>query len=141
MTINNINQLGNYFGVSADRIEKRIQDKFNEDMSFEWNTASVRIEGIISRDESVSMSYTFRYPFDIDTFLAMCKKLSEKIYEVYDDPFEMIMNYTDPFEIKTLADAERLVSQAIADGWSLPPWFTPQCCYDSIRDIDESGKE
>ena len=60
---------------------------------------------------------------------------------VFDDPIEMMMNYTEPFEVKTIEDAEKILSQAVADGWYFPSWLTPKkflaICEDYDSDIEE----
>ena len=56
---------------------------------------------------------------------------------LYDDMTEMVMNYTEPNEVKTIADAEKIVSQAFADGWKIPLWFTPEACLAMCKDIDD----
>lgn len=56
--------------------------------------------------------------------------------DIYDDPIEIMMNYTEPCKKFTIADAEKVISQASADGWNLPEWFTPAECVDMYKDLE-----
>lgn len=60
---------------------------------------------------------------------------------LYDDPSEFLMNTTEPFTGLTEADAEKLLSDAEATGWHLPPWVTAEDLVEIYKDMEPIEEE
>jgi len=60
---------------------------------------------------------------------------------LFDDPIELLMNFTNPNENYTLAEMEKFVSQAIANGWRCPPDWTPQDFLDVYYDLESNEED
>ena len=65
----------------------------------------------------------------------------QQLTDLYDDPIELLMNYTNPHEQFTLTEMEKFVSQAIAEGWRCPPDWTPQDFLDVYYDLEPEEDE
>lgn len=59
----------------------------------------------------------------------------------YDDPIEMLMNMTDPGEIRTVEDATKILSEAEANGWHLAPDITPAVLMEIYNDMEPEKEE
>lgn len=108
------------------------------------NPTSVHIESICD-DSPYTIMCEFRYPFEslwIDNFLTKFGEQADEFYHnCYDDPIELLMNFTHPHENYTLAEMEKFVSQAMANGWECPPDWTPQDFLDLYYDLEPNEEE
>ena len=59
----------------------------------------------------------------------------------YDDPIEMLMNMTDPGEIRTVEDATKILSEAEANGWNLAPDITPAVLLEIYNDMEPEKED
>ena len=59
----------------------------------------------------------------------------------YDDPIEMVMNMTNPGLELTVEQAEELLSQAEANGWSIPVGFTAKDFLDIYYDLEPEEED
>lgn len=102
---------------------------------------------IISICEDVPITFTcqFDYPFSSDLYKSWFTRFAEIADEVwhdcYDDPFELLMNYTNPYDNYTLAEMEKFLSQSIADGWRCPPNITAQELLEIYNEMNNEEEE
>lgn len=96
-------------------------------------------------DSPVTLSCQFMYPFDsayIDTWLTpFCENADELWRNEYDDPFELLMEYTNPGLSMTLEEMEKFISQSVADGWRCPPDWTPQDFLNLYNDMGKTEED
>ena len=69
--------------------------------------------------------------------IAECKELMNVLGEnIYDDPCELILDYTEPYEDITIEKAKRIMKEIEKDGYHLPPWFTAQDFIEVYKDCE-----
>ena len=59
----------------------------------------------------------------------------------YDDPYEMVMELTNPCEEITLDEAKKLLKEAVAKGWRIPPEFTAEEFIEIYKDCEPLEEE
>lgn len=54
----------------------------------------------------------------------------------FDDPIDMLMSMTNPFENWTIEDAKHILSEAEAQGWHFAPDIDAQYILDLYNDME-----
>lgn len=67
--------------------------------------------------------------------------LTDCIMNEYDDPIDMLMNLTDPYEDWTVDDARSIMSEAEAQGWHLDPQLTPEDILAIYNDLNNEEED
>lgn len=145
MTIHNINEFADLFGVTPDRLEKAIYNGTSCGAWVMWNCTSVTIGSIVEGSDA-EFSCKFSYPFESEAVFRWLDELERLTTDAWneanaDDMVELVMNMTNPGDELTIADAEKLLSQAEADGWTIPIGFTPQDFLDIYNDLEPEEEE
>ena len=138
MIVHNFNELASEFSTSPKHISTVLSNLAHMDLAVENSPVSVRISHFIS-ECNADMSCTFRYPFDSRAVVAFAESLESMIaamYDIYDDPFDMMMEMTNPSDSWTIEDAGQCLSEAEANGWKFAPHVTPQFILDLYNDMN-----
>ena len=67
--------------------------------------------------------------------------LTDCVMNEYDDPIDMLMNLTDPYEDWTVDDARNIMSEAEAQGWNLDPQLTPEDILAIYNDLNNEEED
>lgn len=148
MTIHNINEFASLFGTTPDHLEHAIYNGTTCGAWIMWNCTSVSIGSIVEGSDA-EFSCKFSYPFESTAIFKWLDDLEELTTNAWneanaDDMIEVIMDTTNPGMDLTLAEAEKYLSQAEANGWTIPIGFTPQDFLDLYYDMEpeeEKGDE
>lgn len=145
MTINNINDLASHFGTTPEHLEHALYRCTDCGAWINWTCSKVNIGSIVEGSEA-EFSRSFSFPFDsrdVDLWLDELEGLTTAAWNEAnaDDPFDIVMNMTDPGMNLTLEQAEKLVSQAEANGWSLPIGFDAEMFLDIYHDLEQEEEE
>ena len=138
MIINNINELATAFDTTSSRIEGKMCAIARMDLHVDNSPTGVRISYFIG-ESNAELSCTFRYPFDsrsVTQFLNSFEPMVEDMHSIYDDPFDMLLNTTEPGRTLTIEDAGTILSEAEADGWKFSPSVDPQYILDLYNDME-----
>lgn len=138
MMIRNINELAVAFKTVPKRLDLILSDQAHMDLTIYNYPTGVRISHFIG-DCNADVSCTFKYPFDsraVTTFINSLEPLVADMYDIYDDPLDMLMNTTNPGESWTIEDAGRCLSEAEASGWKFSPSVDPQFILDLYNDME-----
>lgn len=127
MTIRNIDDLASLFGTTPDHLEHAIYKGTSCGAWIQWNCTSVSIGSIVEGSDA-EFSRKFSYPFESTAVFSWLDELDSLTTRAWneanaDDPFEIVMNMTDPGLTLSIEQAEELISQAEANGWVLPIGF------------------
>lgn len=127
MIINNIHDLAAHFGTTVEHLERAIYKGTDCGAWINWTCSRVTIGSIVEGSD-VEFSKSFEFPFDssaVDSWLEELEALTTIAWNEAnaDDPFEIVMNMTDPGLTLSIEQAEELISQAEANGWTLPIGF------------------
>ena len=95
---------------------------------------------------SLNMNATYHFEYVCpDSFESMAEAIatayhSIKSGEVFDDPREIVMEFTEPYEHITISDAERIIAEARENGYLIPSTFTARdflAVYDDMEPEEE----
>lgn len=144
MMIHNINEFATAFDTTWKRIEYTLSNLAHMDLTVDNTLLGIRISHFIG-ECNADVSCTFKYPFDsmaVTTFINSLEPMVADMYDIYDDPFDMLLNTTNPCEDWTIEDAGKCLSEAEACGWKFPNYVTPQFILDLYNDMSpEEGDE
>lgn len=145
MTIRNINDLASLFGTTPDHLEHAIYKGTSCGAWIQWNYTSVSIGSIVEGSDA-EFSCRFSYPFESTAVFSWLDELDSLTTRAWneanaDDMVEVIMNMTNPGDQLSIEDAEKLLSQAEADGWVIPIGFTPQDFLDIYNDLNNEEED
>ena len=140
MTINKIYDLALLFGTTPDHLEHTIYKGTSCGAWITWNCTSVSIGSIVEGSDA-EFSCKFSFPFESESVFRWLDELDRLTTDAWneanaDDMIEVVMNMTDPGAGLTIEQAEKLLSQAEADGYTLPIGFTPQDFLDIYNDLE-----
>lgn len=138
MMIHNINELAVAFKTVQKRLDLILSDIAHMDITVSNSPTSVRISHFIG-ECNADVSCIFKYPFDsvaVTAFIDSLEPMVANMYDIYDDPFDMLMNTTNPGEPWTIEDAGRCLSEAEANGWKFSPSVDPQYILDLYNDME-----
>ena len=140
MTINKIYDLALLFGTTPDHLEHTIYKGTSCGAWITWNCTSVSIGSIVEGSDA-EFSCKFSFPFESESVFRWLDELDRLTTDAWneanaDDMIEVVMNMTDPGAGLTIEQAEKLLSQAEADGYTLPIGFTPQAFLDIYNDLE-----
>lgn len=143
MKINNFNELATAFDTTWKHLEYTMSNLARMDLNVENSPISVRISHFIG-ECNAEVSCSFRYPFDsraVTTFIETLEPTVADLLSIYDDPFDMLMNTTNPGESWTIEDAGRCLSEAEANGWHFPDNVDPQFILDLYNDMEPEERD
>lgn len=145
MTIRNINDLASLFGTTPDHLEHSIYKGTSCGAWIQWNCTSVSIGSIVEGSDA-EFYCKFSYPFESTAVFSWLDELDSLTTRAWneanaDDMVEVIMNMTDPGHQMSVEEAEKLLSQAEADGWTIPIGFTPQDFLDIYNDLNNEEED
>ena len=143
--INNINELASLFGTTPDHLEHALYKGTSYGAWITWNCTSVSIGSIVEGSDA-EFSCKFSFPFESTAVFSWLDELENLTTQAWneanaDDMIDLVMNMTDPCTGLTLAEAEKLLSQAEADGWTIPIGFTPQDFLDIYNDLEPEEED
>lgn len=144
MIINNFNELATSFDTTPSSIAPTLSNIAHMDLEISNSPTGIRISHFVG-ECNATLSCSFRYPFDskaVTVFLNSIETTVADLYSIYDDPFDMLMNTTNPCEDWTIEDAGKCLSEAEASGWHFAPSVDPQYILDLYNDMSpEEGDE
>ena len=137
------------------------------DLAEHYNTNRIHLEEVLSGRAQRSISVTpfpthvcistklepcntefcinCTYPFEssaVDMFIDTIDHNCTAAYAgAFDDPIEMLMNLTDPYEEWTVEDAGHIMAEAEAQGWHLDPTLTPEDILAMYHDLNNEEEE
>ena len=142
MTITNINTLATAFNCTPRSLVSTLSNIAHADIEVCDSPTGIRISHFIG-ECNAEVSCSFRYPFDskaVTAFISSLESTVADLLDIYDDPFDMLMNTTNPGEGWTIEDAGRCLSEAEANGWKFPNYVTPQFILDLYNDMEKEGE-
>lgn len=128
MIINNFNEFATAFDTVPQHVVSVLSNRAHMDLTVDSSATGVRISHFVG-ECNADLSCSFRYPFDSKAVAAFIDTLESSVadmYSIYDDPFDMLMNTTNPGEAWTIEDAGQCLSEAEANGWLFAHNVTPQ---------------
>ena len=140
MKINNINDLAAHFGTTPEHLEHAIYKGTACGAWIAWTCSHVDIGSIVEgSDEEFFRS--FKFPFDssaVDDWLEELEGLTTAAWNEAnaDDPFDIVMNMTNPGLNLTPDQAKEIISQAEAAGWTIPIGFDAEMFLDIYHDLE-----
>ena len=145
MTINNINDLTSHFGTTPEQLEHDLYKGTDCGAWINWTCSKVNIGSIVEGSDA-EFSESFEFPFDssaVDNWLEELETLTTSAWNEAnaDDPFEIVMNMTDPGLELTHDQAEELISQAEANGWTLPIGFDADMFLEIYNDCEPEEED
>ena len=143
MMIRNFNEFATAFDSNPKRIAHHLSNLAHMDLNVAATPTSVRIDHFIGACNA-DISCTFKYPFDsvaVTAFINSLEPMVADMYDIYDDPLDMLMNTTNPGEAWTLEDAGRCLSEAEANGWKFSQNVDPQFILDLYNDMEPEKGE
>ena len=145
MKIKNIHDLAEHFGTTPEHLEHAIYKGTDCGAWINWTCSKVNIGSIVEGSDA-EFSRSFEFPFDssaVDNWLDILEGLTTAAWNEAnaDDPFDIVMNMTNPGLDLTLEQAEELVSQAEANGWSLPIGFDAEMFLDIYNDLEPEEED
>ena len=138
MKINNINDLASAFNATWKNLDSVMSNIAHIKLTVENSPISVRISCFVD-DCTAELSCALRYPFDskaVTVFLNSIEATAADLFSIYDDPFDMLLNTTEPGRTLTIEDAGTILSEAEADGWKFSPSVDPQYILDLYNDME-----
>lgn len=136
-TIHNIHEFASHFGTIEPRLEAYMSERAHCDVHVAQFPTGFRLDVEIE-GTNATFSCNLKYPFEtlpVEVFLdTVCHNACEA--DPFDDPFDMLMNTTNPGEPWTLEDAGRCLSEAEANGWKFSPSMDPQYILDLYNDME-----
>ena len=138
MIIRNFNELATAFETTPNRIASILSCIAHADLSVDNSPTCVRISHLVG-ECNAELSCSFRYPFDsvaVSAFIESLEPAIANLLDIYDDPFDMLMNTTNPGEAWTIEDAGRCLSEAEANGWKFSDTVDPQYILDLYNSMD-----
>lgn len=143
--IRNIHDLAEAFGTTASNLEATLSSIARTDITVAESPTSIRVETFVE-ECNTTICVVCKYPFEasaVNVFINSAGQLHNNMFdEAFDDPFDMLMNTTNPGEQWVLEDAGRCLSEAEACGWKFPNYVTPQFILDLYNDMSpEEGDE
>lgn len=138
MTIHSINEFATAFDTTWKRIEYTLSNLAHMDLTVDNTPFGIRINHFVG-ECNAELSCTFKYPFDsmaVTTFINSLEPMVANMYDIYDDPFNLLMEYSNPGENWTIEDAGQFLSEAEANGWKFSPSVDPQFILDLYNDMD-----
>lgn len=145
MIINNIHDLAAYFGTDEEHLERAIYNGTYCGAWINWTHSKVNIGSIVEGSDA-EFDESFEFPFDssaVDEWLEELERLTSTAWNEAnaDDPFEIVMNMTDPGLELTHDQAEELISQAEANGWTLPIGFDADMFLEIYKDCEPEEED
>jgi len=144
MKINNTHDLTEHYGSTWFHLETELSNKARRNITVEPFPTHVRISTFLG-ECNTEFSITCRYPFEssaVDVFIDTIEHTCTAAYdEAFDDPREMLMNLSDPFEDWTVEDAGHIMSEAEAQGWHLDPQLTPEDILSIYHDLEPEEED
>ena len=145
MTIHNFNEFATAFNTTPSHIESVICNLARMDLHVDNTPTGVKISHFTG-ECNANISCSFNYPFTskaVTAFIESFEPLVEDMLSIYDDPFDLLMEYSNPGEDWTIEDAGQFLSEAEASGWVFPDYVTPQYILDIYNDMEpeEEGDE
>ena len=144
-TIRNINDLASLFGATPDNLERTIYKGTSCGAWIQWNCTSVSIGSIVEGSDA-EFSCKFSYPFESTAVFSWLDELDRLTTTAWneanaDDPYDIVMNMTDPGLELTHDQAEELISQAEANGWTLPIGFDADMFLEIYEDCEPEEED
>lgn len=145
MKINNIHDLAEHFGTTPEHLEHYIYKYTDCGAWINWTYTKVSIGSIVEGSDA-EFDETFEFPFDseeVDDWLEEQEYLTTAAWNEAnaDDPYDIVMNMTNPGLDLTFEEAEDLIAQAEADGWSLPLDFDAEMFLEIYHDLEPEEED
>ena len=145
MTIYNIHDLATHFGTTEGNLERAIYKGTNCGAWINWTCSKVNIGSIVEGSDA-EFSRSFEFPFDssaVSNWLEELETLTTSAWNEAnaDDPYDIVMNLTDPGLELTHDQAEELISQAEANGWTLPIGFDADMFLEIYNDCEPEEED
>lgn len=145
MTINNIKDLASHFGTTPEHLEHALYKGTDCGAWINWTCSKVNIGSIVEGSDA-EFSRSFSFPFDsrdVDLWLDELEGLTTAAWNEAnaDDPYDIVMNMTDPGLELTHDQAKELISQAEANGWTLPIGFDADMFLEIYNDCEPEEED
>ena len=96
---------------------------------------------------SLNMNATYHYEYVCsESFPSMAAAIAHAYNAItngtaFADPVDIVMNMTEPGEDLTEKDAGRILSEAKAQGWNVPPCLTPSLFLEIYADLEPTEEK
>ena len=96
---------------------------------------------------SLNMNATYHYEYVCsESFPSMAAAIAHAYNAItngtaFADPVDIVMSMTEPGEDLTEEDAGRIISEARANGWNVPPCLTPSLFLEIYADLEPTEEE
>lgn len=144
-TIKNISDLAAHFGTTPEHLEHAIYKGTDCGAWINWTCSKVNIGSIVEGSDA-EFSRSFEFPFDsssVSNWLEELETLTTSAWNEAnaDDPYDIVMNMTDPGLELTHDQAEELISQAEANGWTIPIGFDADMFLEIYKDCEPEEED